>query len=164
MNIRLRTMTAQEYNDFYEYSKIHHADELMKELHLSFDEAIQETENELKEMLPDGQDTKDNFLMVIEDAADHRTVGFIWYLFELTDNVKQAFLCDFVIYEPERRKGYAAAALSGMEQRAKKHGCQKSVLFVADDNSVARNLYAKCGYVFLKKGDCGSYLKKKLCE
>ncbi len=162
MNIRLRTMTAREYGDFLTYSKIHHADELMKEINLTADEALQETEKELKEMLPDGLDTKDNHLMVIEEMADQRIVGFIWYLSEWTGGVKQVFLCDFVIYEPERRKGYATAALGEMEKHAKTHGCEESVLFVANDNAAARNLYAKCGYVFLKKDDYGNFLKKQL--
>ena len=162
MNIRLRAMTAKEYEDFYEYSKIHHADELMEEINLTADEAMAETEKELQEMLPDGLETKDNCLMTIEDAADHRTVGFIWYLSERMDGVKQAFLCDFVIYHQERRKGYATAALREMEKLARRRGCAESVLFVAHDNLPARNLYAGCGYVFLKKGDYGEFLKKRL--
>ena len=162
MNIRLRAMTAKEYEDFYEYSIIHHADELMEEINLTADEAMAETEKELQEMLPDGLETKDNCLMTIEDAADHRTVGFIWYLSERTDGVKQAFLCDFVIYHQERRKGYATAALREMEKLARRRGCTESVLFVSHVNLPARNLYAGCGYVFLKKGDYGEFLKKKL--
>ena len=162
MNIRLRAMTAKEYEDFYEYSKIHHADELIEEINLTADEAMAETEKELQEMLPDGLETKDNCLMTIEDAADHRTVGFIWYLFEMTDWVRQIFLCDFVIQEQERRKGYASAALYEMERQAKTHGCQESVLFVANDNLPARNLYARCVYDFLKDSDYGKFLKKKL--
>ena len=162
MNIQLRKMTAQEYSDFYEYSKNHHAEELMKELNMTPDEALIETEQELIEMLPDGLNTADNFLFVIEGLADRKKVGFMWYLFESTDHVKQVFLCDFVIQERDRRKGYATAALYEMEKHAGDNGSRESLLFVANDNTAAKKLYAGCGYGFLKNGDYGVFLKKTL--
>lgn len=57
-------------------------------------------------------------------------------------------LCDFVIYEPERRKGYASKALNLMEKNAAEFGCQESVLLVANENEAAKKSYANQGYVF----------------
>lgn len=164
MKMQLRTMTAAEYNDFFEYSRKHHADELMRELRMSPEEAMAETEKELQEMLTDGRNTKDHYFMVIENAADGRNVGSVWFLSEQTDGVRQVFLCDFVIWEQERRKGCATAALQETETYAKSNGWQECVLFVANDNTAARHLYAKCGYRFLKNGDYGMFLMKKLLE
>lgn len=71
-------------------------------------------------------------------------------------------MCDFVIYESKRRKGYATAALNEMEKNAVEAGCQESVLFVADNNYAARELYIKCGYQFLRQMDYGKYMIKQL--
>lgn len=162
MKIKLRKMTLQEYDAFYDYSSNQHANELMWELNIPFDKALQETETELKEMLPDGLDTKDNSLMVIEDMSDGKSVGFMWFLYELTNDVQQVFLCDFVIQKQERKKGYATAALYEMEKNAVSRGCEESVLFVANENLPAQNLYTKCGYDFLRNNGNGMFMKKKL--
>ncbi|HCR41195.1 MAG TPA: hypothetical protein DIW41_09875, partial [Lachnospiraceae bacterium] len=145
-----------------EYSINNHASELMKEMDISFEDALSQTEAEVQEMLPDGMNTKDNSLMVIEDIPGSRNVGSIWYLYEVTDGVQQIFLCDFVIDESERKKGYATEALSVMERNAIEYGCKVSVLFVAKENEPAQKLYAKCGYIFHREQDDGMYLKKKL--
>lgn len=162
MKIKLRKMTLHEYNVFYDYSSNQHANELMRELNISFDKALHETEIELKEMLPDGLDTKHNSLMVIEDTLDAKIVGFIWYLYELTNDIQQVFLSDFVIQKQERQKGYATAALYEMGKTAKSCGCEESVLFVANENVPAQKLYTKCGYAFLKDNGNGMFMKKKL--
>jgi hypothetical protein len=65
-------MTLQEYNSFYEYSVNNHADELMREMNISFEDALNQTETELKEMLPSALDTEDNTLMVIEESTEGR--------------------------------------------------------------------------------------------
>ncbi|HAX50465.1 MAG TPA: hypothetical protein DDY59_04940 [Lachnospiraceae bacterium] len=162
MSVNLRKMTSKEYDVFYEYSINNHASELMKEMDISFEDALSQTEAEVQEMLPDGMNTKDNSLMVIEDIPGSRNVGSIWYLYEVTDGVQQIFLCDFVIDESERKKGYATEALSVMERNAIEYGCKVSVLFVAKENEPAQKLYAKCGYIFHREQDDGMYLKKKL--
>jgi RimJ/RimL family protein N-acetyltransferase len=162
MSVNLRKMTSKEFDAFYEYSINNHASELMKEMGISFDDALSQTEAEVHGMLPDSMNTKDNFLMIIEDISDNRNVGFIWYLYEVTDGEQQIFLCDFVIDESERKKGYATEALSVMERNAIEYGCKVSVLFVAKENEPAQKLYAKCGYIFLRELDDGMYLKKKL--
>ena len=162
MSIRLRAMTQPEYDAFYEYSRNRHADELIRELGLSYEESLRAAQEELRGMLPDGRDTRDNYLMVIEAAPDGRFVGFIWFLYEMTDGIRQVFVCDLVLRESERNKGYASAALAEMEWFAIAGGCAESVLFVADDNLPARKLYDKCGYSFLKSAGYGKYLKKAL--
>ncbi len=155
-------MTEEEYLSFYRFSGQHHAEELVREERLFPEEAKREAERELSEMLPDGLDTADNYLMVIENSADGRRVGFIWFLFEIYQGKKQSFICDLMIEETERRKGYAAAALNEAERTAETNGCAESVLFVSNANIPARMLYSKCGYVFLRNTGHGMYLVKKL--
>ena len=162
MRIELRKMDQQEYDAFYERSFNHHVQELIDEEHMSCEEAEKETTNELAEMLPEGMDTKDNFLMSIHRSEDNAWIGFIWTLHEMTEGVKQSFICDFEIYEDYRRNGYATETLELMEKEAKTAGCAESVLFVTNHNEAANRLYEKCGYQFLRDMEYGRYMKKVL--
>ena len=162
MKIELRRMNLEEYKIFYDRSFRHHMQELMDEEHMSREEAEKETTKELAEMLPEGMDTKDNFLMCIHRSEDDEWIGYIWTLHEMTEGVKQNFICDFEIYEDYRRKGYAKETLELMEKEAKIAGCAESVLFVTYDNEAASALYEKCGYRFLRDMEYGRYMKKVL--
>lgn len=162
MKVVLRKMTLQEYNSFYEYSVNNHANELMREMNISFEDALNKTEAELKEMLPADLDTVDNTLMVIEESTEGRNVGFMWYLYEEIDGIKQVFLSDFVIKKDERRKGYATAALNQMKMNAKEYDCKESVLFVSKDNISAIKLYSSCGYIPFREYGDGIYMKMQI--
>ena len=160
MSVTLRKMTPGEFDFFYQWSAQQQARELMEELGLSPEEAHKTASKEIAEMLPDGLYTEHNNLMTV--VADGENAGFIWTLYEESDGQKQAFVCDFAIWETKRRKGYGAAALSLTEKNAAKTGCQKSVLFVREDNTAAKALYKKCGYQPLRQKGYGIFMVKPL--
>ncbi len=160
MSIVIRTMSKQEYEAFYRWSVEDHARELMEEKRIAQEVAIKEAIKELAGMLPDGLHTENNFLRSIINGDE--IVGFIWTLHEEMNGKKQCFLCDFVIWEEYRRKGYAAQALRLMEREAIHAGCQECVLYVADRNLAARALYEKCGYKLLRQAGSGKYMIKEL--
>ena len=162
MSIKLRQMTNEEFEAFCQWSMEHHATEWMEKYHMSREGAVKETKKEVAQMLPNGLRTEHNYLMTVEETDDQEPVGFIWTLHEETAGMKQSFLCDFVICESKRRKGYAVATLGLMEKHAAEAGCLESVLFVADCNHAARALYKKCGYQFLRQAEYGAYMKKQL--
>ena len=162
MDVILKPMTEKEFEAFLCYSAANQAEELAREKRLPPALAVREAEAELREMLPDRLSTKGHCLTVIENAADHRQVGYLWYLSEQNGSVRQLFLCDFAIYEPERRKGYAFATLQALEEHAEDEGCDEIVLFVSNENEPARKLYQKFGFVYLRDFDHGTYLKKKI--
>lgn len=162
MPVNIRKMTDEEFEKFYQWSIGNHVRELMEEMHISQEEAFRHTKDEVNEMLPNGMSTENNYLMTIENNDTKAPVGFVWTLHEKTEGKEQSFLCDFIIFEPERRKGYATEALKVVEKEAAEAGCKESVLFVADTNYAARDLYKKCGYQFLRSMDDGSYMIKQL--
>ena len=162
MLISVRKMTNAEFERFYQWSIDNHVKELLEENQMTIEEAIRETKEEVAAMLPDGLNTKDNYLMMIEERDSKEPVGFIWTLHEETEGKKQSFVCDFFIYESKRRKGYATATLAEVEKEAVEAGCQESVLFVADNNYAAIKLYKKCNYQFLRQMDYGKYMIKQL--
>ena len=162
MSVTIRAMTPDEFRHFYQWSIEQQAAELMKERHISYKAAIQTAAKEVDEMLPEGLHTKHNYLMTITEAPRGESAGFLWTLHEYTAGKKQSFLCDFAIWESKRRRGYGAAALYLMEKQAIDAGCQEIVLFVSDDNTVARALYEKYGYRVLRQSGCGKYMMKPL--
>lgn len=155
-------MTDSEFEYFYAWSLDHQTTELMEEMHISRETATRQAAQELSRMLPHGIHTKHNYFMTIL-AGEHRTnVGFIWTIHEQCKGRKQSFLCDFAIWEPERRKGYGLAALRLAEKMAIEADCQESVLFVTERNEAANALYQKCGYQFLRQEKYGRYMIKQL--
>ena len=160
MSVKIRKMTNGEFEIFYRWSVEHHAKELMEELQMSHEKAINETIAEVAEMLPDGFNTEHNDLMTI--VVEDENVGFIWTAYEEAEGRKQCFICDFAIWEPKRRKGYGEVALHLAEENAVVAGSQESVLFVRDDNDAARALYRKSGYQVLRQEGYGKYMTKQL--
>ena len=155
-------MTADEYAAFYHSSFEHHVEELILEEKMSEEEAKAEAKKELLEMLPNGPDTADNCLMAIKRKAGQQMIGYIWTLYEFNDEIKQCFLCDFMIEEAYRRHGYGTQALFLTERIAKEQGCREIVLFAANANRPAEALYRKCGYQVRKPYSYGKYMFKAL--
>ena len=157
--IHLRQMTEKEFEAYSLYNIAHHADNLIKDKGISKEDAHLETKERLSQMLPDGKNTTDNYLMVIERKEDSSIVGYMWYIYDRRNDT-YLFLCDFHIFEEERRKGYGEEALYQMDDAARQLLCKKCVLFVADSNINARKLYEKCGYIYRNKRENGSYMDK----
>lgn len=162
MSVLLRPMTAGEFERFRRQSIEREAQERMEEDLLSPELAASETEKTFAQLLPQGLFTPYHFLMTLEAADTHQPLGFLWTLHEETEGVLQSFLCDFLIFEPHRRKGYGTQAMKCMESYAARAGCRESVLFAADRNHAAISLYQKCGYRFLRSMKNGSYMIKTL--
>jgi len=160
--VMLRKMTNEEFLLFREYSVADYAEDLIRGEGLSREQALKNSENEFSAMLPDGPETAGQFLMAIEDAKNGKVVGWIWFFYEESAGVRQVFLYDLLIFQSERRKGYASAALDEMEQMAKAAGCTRSMLYVWEHNAPGFNLYQKCGYTAVEKSESGMYMKKDL--
>ncbi len=160
--IEFQKMTEAEYSQFREFSIAEYAKDLMNGEDLDHESALKNAEREFSEMLPDGPGTENQFVMMIKDAQSGKEVGWIWYSYEMDEDEKQVFLCDFLIYENDRRKGYASAALAEMERRAKADGCETAALFVWDHNEPGVALYRKCGYTPEEQDDGGVSMEKQL--
>ena len=158
----IRPMTLEEFEIFYQFSIEQHTAELMEELHISRETALQAARKEVAEMLPQGLLTEHHHLMTVAESDSKETAGFIWTIHEETNGRKQSFICDFAICERKRRKGIGTEALYLAEKHATEAGCRESVLFVADRNHAARTLYEKCGYQVLRQERYGKYMVKRL--
>lgn len=162
MSVKLRKMTNEEFEFFRRFSIEQNVAELVERRNISHKDAAEQTVAEISSMLPDGADSRDNFLMSIIDQKSGENVGFIWTLHEDTEGRKQSFICDFAVWESFRRKGYATLALQLAEKQAFESGCLESVLFVSNDNEVAFRLYEKSGYTVVRQANHGKYMIKQL--
>ena len=158
----LRKMTGAEFQRFREYSISDYAADLAKGEGLDLERAEETAEKEFLGMLPDGPDTENQFVMSVEDAETGRQAGRIWFCFEDGDSGRKVFLCDFLIFENERRKGYARAALGEMERMARAGGCAESALYVWEHNTAGCSLYRACGYSAVRRDESGIYMRKAL--
>lgn len=162
MKVKFRKMSSTEFEAFKKESVAEYAEDLVTSQKLSMEQAMKQSEAEFIEMLPDGIETSNQCLRIIEDSECEKQVGFIWFLYEVTEGVNQIFLNDLKIYEKERRKGYGSAALLEMERIGKEAGCSESVLYVWEHNPNGRALYIKAGYTYFKDADEGIYMKKMI--
>ena len=158
--IQLRKMTEKEFQEYVLYSNAHHAASLQSGKGITKEEAYAETEEGLRRMLPHGKETPDNYLMVIQKREDSAVVGYMWYIYDHRREDTYLFLCDFHIFEGERRKGYAEEALYEMDEAAHQLSCRKCVLFAENENVGARKLYEKCGYIYRNERENGRYMDK----
>ena len=92
-------------------------------------------------MLIDGVNTHNNFLLKI--IKDEQTVGYLWFCIR----IHKAFLCDFIIEEPYRRKGIGQEAMRAFEGVVKRLGLKKMGLHVFGFNTGAIDLYKSLGFV-----------------
>ena len=161
--VTLRKMTEKEFRAFKKYSVADYAEDLIKGQSMSREQALMDAEKEFDRRLPDGLGTADNFLMNIENA-NGKNVGWIWFQYDMygDTDTKQVFLADLLIFESERRQGYASAALNEMNTFAMADGCSSSALFVWEHNPGGMSLYEKCGYKPKDRRDGGTFMMKKL--
>lgn len=161
--ITLRRMTEEEFCAFRESSIADYADDLTRGQNVNREQALKAAEEAFDDGLPDGLETEDSFLMNIEDV-NGKKVGWIWFEYDMDkdDDTKQVFLSDLLIFESERRRGYASASIDEMNALAKKDGCSSSALFVWDHNPGGIALYEKSGYRLAGHGEGGSFMLKEL--
>ena len=162
MTVRLRNMNAEEYSRFKEYSIADSARDLVRSENIPEARAMQQAGEMFESILPQGAETADQYLMILEDPRRETSVGWIWYLYETHKGIRQVFLADLLVEEAERRKGAASAALAEMEKAAARDGCRESVLYIWKHNGPAFRLYQKCGYLPFRPDEHGMYMKKEL--
>ena len=110
------------------------------------DEALMRAEQEFQNELPKGLNTENQYLYSLEDSGTGQNVGMIWFMLDIKRPIPVAFIFDFVIFEPFRRKGYGSKALKSAEQKVGKLGAKRMELHVFAFNTSARALYEKAGY------------------
>ncbi|TGB04618.1 GNAT family N-acetyltransferase [Halobacillus salinus] len=139
--VTLTPMKQGEYDAIIDEEIQHYAEEKVKAGTWMEDEALPKSKETFASLLPDGLNTDHHqFLSIIREDE---SVGYFWVNFNPEHKQKNAFIYNFLIFEPMQGKGYGKAALQALEIYAKEQGAEKLSLHVFGHNQRAYNLYQK---------------------
>jgi GNAT superfamily N-acetyltransferase len=144
--IYLEPMTETEFDAFLADAIRDYAKDKVDAGNWDAAEALQRSTREFQNLLPDGVASQGQHLFTIKDETG-AAVGMIWFAEEKSGPRPVAFIYDFLIREPYRRRGYATQALAAVEDEVRALGIDTLALHVFGHNHAARALYEKTGYV-----------------
>jgi ribosomal protein S18 acetylase RimI-like enzyme len=108
--------------------------------------AVERSEGEFSELLPDGVATPGHDVRSIVDETG-AIVGTLWFGPIDIGGRRTCFIYDFEVSAGMRGRGFGRQALDALEPLAREQGYDAISLHVFGDNEVARNLYRSSGYV-----------------
>ncbi|MGM0641563.1 MAG: GNAT family N-acetyltransferase [Thermotogota bacterium] len=135
-------MDVDSYKNYSDYAIKNYADEKVKSGNWSEKEAYNLAKETFDKMLPEGPDTKNNYMYNIYLSENKEHIGYIWFI----EQGETAFLADIIIFEDFRGKGYGKEAMKVLEETAKEKGFKKIDLHVFGHNESAFELYKKMGF------------------
>jgi RimJ/RimL family protein N-acetyltransferase len=144
--IHLEPMNETEFNAFLTGAIRDYAQDKVDAGNWDAAEALHKSATEFQNLLPNGVASPDQYLFTIKDETG-TGVGMIWFAVEKSGPRPMAFIYDFLIHEPYRRRGYATEALSAVEDEVRALAIDTLGLHVFGHNTAARALYEKTGYV-----------------
>ncbi len=147
MSAHLEPLTPDEYVVFREWAIHDYATENVRAGDWSDAEATRRSQEDIDQLLPEGERTKGHHLYSIVAEPGNRRVGVVWFSTEGSGSPGVGFVYNLVVYENYRRKGYAYQAMRDMENIALKEGITRVGLHVFEHNGPAIALYRKLGYV-----------------
>lgn len=138
-------MSGKEYNVWAPRSQASYAADKMKANRLTKAEAEKIAHDDFKQMLPDGLGSKDNFLFAAKDESQ-KIIGFIWFCVRGAEGNRRAFVCDVIVEENYRGKGFGKKIMLLAEKEAQSQGLRRIGLHVFGFNETAIHLYKSLGY------------------
>lgn len=155
-NVNFREMTDGEFEKFVEDSIVDYSKDLVKSAFCPEEDAFETAKKHFDELLPMGKNTADSYVYTIINR-ENEPVGVIWYK-EHAKGV--AFICDFLIYENHRKKGYGKQTLLLLDEVTREKGIKKILLHVFKFNKTAFSLYESIEYKVVKEDGGSIYMAK----
>jgi ribosomal protein S18 acetylase RimI-like enzyme len=143
--MKITPMSEAEYNVWAPRSRAAYAADKMRANELTKEEADKIAQDDFERLLPDGHRSKDNFLFTLKDEKQN-LAGFSWFVIRGPEDNRRAFVCDIVVDESYRGKGYGRQLMLFMENEARKLGLKRIGLHVFGFNETAIGLYRSLGY------------------
>jgi ribosomal protein S18 acetylase RimI-like enzyme len=134
-------MQPEDFEPYLERDIREYAEEHVRNGNWSAEEALERSRKEHQQLLPDGLESRNQYLFSIRDASDQK-LGTLWVNIENG----RAFIYDFRIEESFRGKGYGKQALVALDEELRSMGIESVGLHVFGDNLRAQGLYRKMGY------------------
>ncbi len=144
--IRLTKMNADDFRAYLERAIPDCAQSHVRAGNWAPEEALERSRKEFETLLPDGVDSPQHFVCTLLDAESGEEVGWLWYWINPQRPIV-SFIYDFEIFESFRRRGYGSQALAALEETVKPLGVKRIELHVFGNNTAARDLYKKSGFI-----------------
>ena len=144
MKTKLQKMNGSEFDRYLEYFIPDYARDLSENFLLPLEKALQESENMMKDLLPDKQNSSGQHVYNIYSVEEDQNIGVIWYNIQTESN--KAYIYHILIHESFRKRGFASVVLQELEESLKSSGVTSMGLNVFGTNPDAQRLYERLGY------------------
>ncbi|SEA02536.1 Acetyltransferase (GNAT) family protein [Thalassobacillus cyri] len=142
--LEFKSMNKLSFQDYINFLIPNYAEEIGRNFNKPSEKILEDAYEQFAQLLPDGLDTADHYLLDIHDTTKKRHVGKLWY--HLKQDEQSAYIYHLWIEEPFRRKGLGYQTLKHLENELKAQGITTIGLNVFGDNKNAYHLYKKMGY------------------
>ena len=142
----IRPMSEAEYASWVNEAIPAYAKDKIQSGAWTESESLEKSKTELESLLPDGMNTKDNFLYSVV-AEDGERVGMLWFAVKERAKSRIAYVYNIEIESEHRRRGHAQRALQALEEEVQKMCLAGIALHVFGHNITAQALYTKLGYL-----------------
>jgi ribosomal protein S18 acetylase RimI-like enzyme len=137
-------MTQTELEVFLERTIPEYAEDKVRAGHWAESEALERSRKEFADELPQGLQTKNNYLYTLYDGDN--AVGLIWMRANVDRPTNDGFILELYVEESQRGKGYGKQIMLLIEEKARELGLKAIGLHVFGSNKIAQNLYKAVGY------------------
>ncbi|MDP4096115.1 GNAT family N-acetyltransferase [Paenibacillus sp. P96] len=146
--ISLKPMNAVQYVSFEQWLIKDYAEDKIKAGAWTAEEALQRSQESIRQHLPAGLETKDAYLyaIVLNEDGTELQIGNIWFNITRHTWGTEAFLLEIVIFEEHRGKGYGRQTMAALDEEARRVGVSRIGLHVFGHNDRALHLYKAMGY------------------
>lgn len=143
--MKLVSMSQTDYDVWYPRCRKQYILDKMRANGLTEKEAEDTADKDFERLIPEGLATKDNYFFSMK-MDDGTVVGYAWFIVQGSSANRKAFICDIVVEEEFRGKGFGRKAMTDLETEAKKLGLVEMGLHVFAFNHTAIGLYRSLGY------------------
>jgi ribosomal protein S18 acetylase RimI-like enzyme len=146
--VHLEPMSETQFQSYLDTAVQEYAQAHLKAGDCGPEDALMLAHKDYQELLPNGLQSKNQFLFSIHDDAldKNEIIGMIWFGVKEGHAVRSAFIYDVAIREDLRGKGYGRKVMERVEELVQEMGIGKVSLNVFGYNHAARALYEKMGY------------------
>ena len=144
--VKLTPMAQEDFAAYLERSVREYAAEHVKTGNWKESESLEKSRAEFNKLLPNGLQSKDEFVYSIVDESTGRKLGILWVEVKMDETPRRAFGYDFIVYEEFRGKGFGKQALMALDEILKSKDVEFMGLHVFGHNTNAFELYKKMGF------------------
>lgn len=150
MKVSLKPMNEETFREYLNLAIPSYANDNIESGRWDENGSLERSKKEFDHLLPEGLESKNNYLFNVIEHNNNNNVGYIWVKVDST----ASFIYDIGIYKDYRRKGYAKSALNLIEGVVSKLGVTSIGLHVFHQNSGAQDLYNRLGYQVVSHNMC----------